>query len=123
MPAAQATIRTLPMLVLWAATLTACAEADKPDSGAADSGTASISGDSGATGDTGPEEGEPSDDCRDAIDNDGDGWVDGDDPDCPAGETGGYGSAVCNDGVDNDADGLTDADDRDCDSATDGSES
>lgn len=42
--------------------------------------------------------------CDDNIDNDGDGLVDLDDPDCQ----------TCNDGIDNDGDGLTDGKDPDC---------
>lgn len=54
--------------------------------------------------------------CDDGQDNDGDGLIDCDDPDCeddpaclPDTET------ICDDGIDNDRDGLTDCDDPDCD--------
>ncbi len=57
------------------------------------------------TGEEGPP-GDPT--CEDGLDNDGDGLVDGDDPDCvPPPED-------CDDGVDNDGDGLADGDDPDC---------
>ncbi|MCP4806822.1 MAG: hypothetical protein GY913_02305 [Proteobacteria bacterium] len=54
-------------------------------------------------------DGEPTDD-------DGDGWVDGLDPDCMTGafEVGYNLQYACNDGYDNDGDGNTDADDADC---------
>jgi len=56
--------------------------------------------------------------CNDGIDNDLDGWTDGDDPDCAGGdEDGGFGDTDCNDGVDNDGDGLTDSEDPECDGA------
>jgi hypothetical protein len=65
------------------------------------------------------------DECSDGLDNDGDGWIDGDgkgagsDPDCRGGRTeGGLTVAPCNDGVDNDGDGKTDADDPECVNAT-----
>jgi hypothetical protein len=53
--------------------------------------------------------------CGDGVDNDCDGLIDGDDPDCPQ-------SCIptesaeqsCADGVDNDCDGLIDGDDPDC---------
>jgi len=58
--------------------------------------------------------------CSDGVDNDGDGRIDQDDPQCfgpfgsefgqPASETGGD----CQDGIDNDGDGLIDRDDPDC---------
>jgi hypothetical protein len=54
--------------------------------------------------------------CRDGVDNDCDGLIDGEDSDC-----GGGGCMAtedpevsCSDGVDNDCDGLTDVDDPDC---------
>ncbi|MFZ5481262.1 MAG: hypothetical protein ACOZNI_31170, partial [Myxococcota bacterium] len=50
--------------------------------------------------------------CDDALDNDGDGWRDADDPDCAA-EVG-YGDTTCNNGVDEDGDNATDAEDPDC---------
>jgi WD40 repeat protein len=54
--------------------------------------------------------------CLDAIDNDGDGWVDAKDPDCATGEDReqGLSDSECNDGEDNDGDGLADALDPDC---------
>ena len=58
--------------------------------------------------------------CEDGEDNDSDGWIDADDPDCTSGssETG-YGTVECNDGTDNDSDGDIDADDVDCLDASD----
>ncbi|MEL6969290.1 MAG: hypothetical protein AAFZ63_06585 [Bacteroidota bacterium] len=53
--------------------------------------------------------------CGNGIDDDEDGLVDCDDPDCCGTE--GCGSCVetdCNDGIDNDGDGLVDEDDLDC---------
>ena len=64
--------------------------------------------------------------CYTGVDNDGDGWVDAEDPDCLYGawEIGYYGSwspgtapVACNDGIDNDGDGSMDAGDSDCLSA------
>jgi len=52
--------------------------------------------------------------CNDGIDNDGDGWTDGDDPDCATGDERGLGTTACNDGVDNDGDDRADSDDPDC---------
>ena len=55
--------------------------------------------------------------CIDGIDNDHDGWVDDEDPDCTVRfviTELGYGSSVCNDGIDNDGDGFVDADDASC---------
>lgn len=53
--------------------------------------------------------------CDNALDDDGDGWVDGDDPDCENGDTEiGFGSTECNDGEDNDGDGAFDCEDPDC---------
>jgi hypothetical protein len=65
--------------------------------------------------------------CSDGIDNDGDGWVDTDDPGCIfnplSNEDDGFQTQYdCNDGVDNDGDGLIDADDPYCDHARDNSE-
>ena len=59
------------------------------------------------------------------MDDDGDGWVDGDDPDCATGseETGYDTDYECNDGVDNDSDGVVDADDPDCADGLDDDES
>ena len=38
--------------------------------------------------------------CTDGIDDDGDGWVDADDPDCASGTAeAGYGTASCNDEI------------------------
>ena len=57
------------------------------------------------------------DDCGDCSDNDGDGWVDNDDPDCVSGDNednAAFGTYTCNDGIDNDSDGRIDADDSDC---------
>jgi hypothetical protein len=51
--------------------------------------------------------------CNDGIDNDGDGWLDTDDPDC----TGPHDPSEvtqCRDGIDNDGDGLVDLDDPGC---------
>ncbi|MFB5601048.1 MAG: LamG-like jellyroll fold domain-containing protein, partial [Nitrososphaeraceae archaeon] len=47
--------------------------------------------------------------CTDGIDNDGDGLIDINDPDCQSPE-------VCDDGIDNDGDGLIDINDPDCQS-------
>lgn len=59
--------------------------------------------------------------CSDSIDNDGDGWSDGQDPDCSADQPGelGIGSASCNDGLDGDGDGRVDGDDPQCQAALD----
>ncbi len=63
-------------------------------------------------------------DCEDAIDNDGDGFIDLDDPGCDTTdpedhwEIGGE----CDDRVDNDGDGMIDMDDPECDSLGDPSE-
>jgi hypothetical protein len=63
-------------------------------------------------------------DCADGLDNDGDGWVDGDDPDCVLGsEETGHGSSDCNDGADNDGDSYVDAQDQGCDAGSDADES
>ncbi len=53
--------------------------------------------------------------CNDGLDNDGDGWVDEQDPDCMSGdqETG-FGTGTCNDGIDNDGNGMTDSLDPSC---------
>lgn len=63
----------------------------------------------------------PTDDaCHDCIDDDRDGWVDNEDPDCDlATEELGIGTAACNDGRDNDGDGLEDSADPDCSRAGD----
>ena len=58
------------------------------------------------------------------MDDDADGWVDADDPDCvnrATAETG-YGNTECNDGIDNNDDGAMDAQDSNCDSALDDTE-
>ena len=53
--------------------------------------------------------------CANGVDDDGDGWVDGDDVECQMNATeGGLSSFLCNDGIDNDGDGYEDADDPDC---------
>jgi len=54
--------------------------------------------------------------CNDGIDNDGDGLVDGDDPDCqvPPTQEGPPGDPTCSDGIDNDQDGAIDGADSDC---------
>ncbi len=60
--------------------------------------------------------------CGDCSDSDGDGWIDGDDPDCVSGESEGnqtFGLHTCNDGIDNDGDGVIDADDDDCEDGSD----
>ncbi|MBI4578639.1 MAG: hypothetical protein HY718_03000 [Planctomycetes bacterium] len=49
--------------------------------------------------------------CNDTNDNDGDGLIDGDDPDCMRGTCP---PENCTDGIDNDGNGLTDCDDPDC---------
>ncbi|PHN08383.1 M43 family zinc metalloprotease [Flavilitoribacter nigricans] len=62
--------------------------------------------------------GDPVELCNDGLDNDGDGLVDCDDPDC---DTDPFCQPVepeiCDDGIDNDGDGLIDCDDPDCGSA------
>ena len=57
--------------------------------------------------------------CDNHIDEDGDGWVDDEDPDCSVGsaEVGFEPSFECNDGVDNDGVGGTDASDEQCERA------
>ena len=63
------------------------------------------------------------DDCGDCIDGDGDGWTDGDDPDCEDGDVeanSAYGDYTCNDGIDNDGNGFIDAEDPNCTTGTDG---
>jgi len=54
-----------------------------------------------------------SENCYDGFDNDGDGYTDGDDPDCSCTVTESP-EASCTDGLDNDCDGYTDANDLDC---------
>jgi hypothetical protein len=51
--------------------------------------------------------------CDDGLDNDCDGLVDGDDPDCQCTPTEDP-EVTCDDGLDNDCDGLVDGDDPDC---------
>ncbi len=48
--------------------------------------------------------------CDDGIDNDGDGWADGADPDCQPARP----RELCEDGVDNDGDGAVDCEDSEC---------
>jgi len=48
--------------------------------------------------------------CNDGIDNDGDGLIDSEDPDCVAPPQ----PEICDDGIDNDGDELIDSDDPDC---------
>jgi len=53
--------------------------------------------------------------CLDGEDNDADGWLDGDDPDCAFGNAEqGFLTLACNDGQDNDGDTLVDVEDLDC---------
>jgi hypothetical protein len=54
------------------------------------------------------EEPQPSEICGNGIDDDGDGFIDGDDFDCT--ETG----DECSNGIDDDGDGFIDGDDFDC---------
>ena len=61
--------------------------------------------------------GENPGECSDGLDNDGDGLIDGDDPDCP------QPPPECSDDLDNDGDGATDEFDRDCSGPTDDTES
>lgn len=63
------------------------------------------------------------DGCHDCLDEDADGWIDDEDPDCDdgSGEVG-AGATTCNNGADDDGDGTVDADDPDCARATDTSE-
>jgi hypothetical protein len=61
-------------------------------------------------------------DCNDCSDNDMDGWIDRDDPDCRDGDNEtnlSFGQTTCNDGIDNDGDGLVDAKDTDCEDGED----
>lgn len=75
-----------------------------PDGGAADGGAADGGApDGGATVET---------DCSDGTDDDGDGLIDCDDPDCAGAEA--CIEQDCTDGSDDDGDGLTDCDDPDC---------
>jgi hypothetical protein len=52
--------------------------------------------------------------CQDGIDNDGDGFVDLDDPGCPFDFATTPENPPCDDGLDNDGDGLFDFDDPQC---------
>ena len=56
--------------------------------------------------------------CTDGIDNDCDGLIDGEDPDCGGSCTpvteGPFGDPTCSDGIDNDCDDLVDDADQDC---------
>jgi len=61
-------------------------------------------------------ESDPEANCRDGVDNDGDGLIDCDDEDCVT--TSVCPEVDCEDGVDNDGDGLIDCDDEDCERAT-----
>jgi hypothetical protein len=58
--------------------------------------------------------------CLNGEDDDGDGYIDANDPDCA--EEGireeGYGDTECNDGIDNDSDGLLDSEDTECSDAS-----
>jgi len=61
--------------------------------------------------------------CNDGMDNDGDGWIDDDDPDCEGGVRElGFTDSECNDDLDNDGDTYTDAADPDCESGFDNTE-
>ena len=61
--------------------------------------------------------------CINGIDDDGDGWIDGDDPDCGGGlEEVGTSFLACNDGLDNDGDGQIDGADDQCDQGWDADE-
>jgi WD40 repeat protein len=61
--------------------------------------------------------------CNDGMDNDGDGWIDANDPDCEDGPRElGFTDTECNDDLDNDGDTHTDAADPDCDSGFDNTE-
>jgi hypothetical protein len=61
--------------------------------------------------------------CANGADDDGDGWIDGADPDCvtSTGESG-LAFTACNDGADNDGDGLADNLDPECSSGLDNDE-
>ena len=63
--------------------------------------------------------------CDDGVDNDGDGWLGEDDPDCADGEgyeTNPTSDTECNDGIDNDGDGAIDAADEQCETGLDDAE-
>lgn len=52
--------------------------------------------------------------CEDGLDNDGDGWTDGDDSGCQDGDPDGELRPACQNGLDDDGDGWTDMDDTAC---------
>ncbi|MGA0175047.1 MAG: hypothetical protein ACO3NL_15590, partial [Phycisphaerales bacterium] len=52
--------------------------------------------------------------CDNGIDDDGDGLIDCDDPDCKAFPGCGGAQEICDNGIDDDGDGLTDCQDPDC---------
>ena len=52
--------------------------------------------------------------CEDGLDNDGDGQVDREDPDCVDGRGFGEVSPLCSNGLDDDGDGQVDYEDPDC---------
>lgn len=58
----------------------------------------------------------PQEICDNGVDDDGDGLVDCDDPDCDSDPNCGTPAEICDNGVDDDGDGLVDCDDPDCDS-------
>ena len=59
-------------------------------------------------------------DCNDGVDNDGDGFIDDDDPGCSVNDGFEFPDPVqCSDGFDNDGDGLVDDADFGCESASD----
>ena len=62
--------------------------------------------------------------CNNGDDDDADGYIDADDPDCDRNGTEevGYGDTQCNDGIDNNNDGSMDAEDSNCDDAFDDTE-
>ena len=99
------------------------ADADADADGDSDS---DVDADSDADNDSGNRDSgdtQPIASCGDAIDNDGDGWTDTEDPDCGDGsEEVGFGNGHCNDGIDNDGDVTIDADEPDCVDALDCSE-
>ncbi len=65
----------------------------------------------------------PQRDCRDGLDNDGDGFSDLNDPGCASKrDRSELGAGPCDDGLDNDDDGTTDSGDPGCSSLTDTSE-
>jgi len=57
--------------------------------------------------------------CFNGVDDDDDGWIDSEDPDClSSSEETGFGSTSCNNGMDDDEDGWTDKSDPICGDAT-----